>query len=124
MRMKSKGNFNSTEKLLNNIISQKYLDNLNKIAKDGLDALVKATPVDTGKTASSWYYNISVGNTKTTITWSNSNLDSSGTPVVILIQHGHATNTGSYILGRDFINPALRPVFDSMLVSMRKALVS
>lgn len=79
----------------------------------GVKALSDATPVDTGKTASSWDYNISISKYSLTIEWTNSNL-SDGVPVAILIQYGHGTAKGGYVSGRDYINPAIQPVFDEM----------
>ncbi len=123
MSITTEGNFNSTERLLNSIVNREYLDELNKIAKQGAEELSRATPTDTGKTANSWYYTIKSDAKTTMITWSNSNMDENGTPIVILLRHGHVTNDGAFIEGKDFITPAIKPVFDNMLYSLRKALM-
>lgn len=123
MSITTKGNFNNTERLLKSIVNREYLDELNEIAKNGVKELSRATPTDTGKTANSWYYTIQSDARTTTISWSNSNLDENGTPIVILLRHGHVTNDGAFIEGNDFITPAIKPVFDNMLYSMRKALM-
>lgn len=121
--MTSNGNFNSTEKLLDSIIHRTYLKQLDRIAKQGVEELSRSTPVDTGKTSKSWYYTIKEGRNSTSIIWSNSNIDENGTPVVILIRHGHVSNNGVFIEGNDFISPAIQPIFESMAESVRKALI-
>jgi|SRR5688572_1252246 len=79
----------------------------------GVDALSNATPEDTGETARSWRYRVRVDKVGWTIEWYNTNIVD-GKPVAILIQYGHATGTGGYVVGRDYINPAMRPIFDEM----------
>lgn len=87
---------------------------LDHYGRQGVAALTAATPVDTGKTAASWYYN--VRNTKNGIAleFINSNKTTSGTPIAILIQYGFLMPSGYYVQGRDFINPAIRPIFDTL----------
>lgn len=123
MKLTTEGNFNNTERLLKTIVDREYLYQLDKIAKQGVTELSRVTPTDTGKTANSWYYTIDTDSKSTTITWNNSNKDENGTPIVILLRHGHVTNNGVFIEGNDFITPAMQPVFDKMLYSMRKALI-
>jgi hypothetical protein len=79
----------------------------------GVAALSASTPVDTGTTASSWSYKIKGNKERYTLSWSNSEM-AGRTPLVILLQYGHATKSGYFLSGRDFINPALRPVYDSL----------
>ncbi len=79
----------------------------------GVDALSAATPVDTGLTASSWGYEIHSSGATSSIVWTNSNVND-GIPIAILIQYGHGTRSGAYVQGRDFINPAMRSVFDNI----------
>jgi len=79
----------------------------------GVDALRDATPKDTGKTADSWGYEIIVNNGSASIVWTNSN-QNHGVYIAVLIQYGHATRGGGYVQGRDYINPAMRPVFDKI----------
>ena len=71
------------------------------------------TPVDTGKTASSWSYEIEVKKDRYTIYWTNSNIQN-GVPIAVILQYGHATNNGGFVQGRDYINPALQNIFDSI----------
>lgn len=88
------------------------LEDLYKYGEEGVQALRDATPVDSGRTAESWYFRITEGNGRISIEWLNSNLGDGRAPIAILLQLGHATGTGGYVQGRDYINPALRPIFD------------
>ena len=108
-----KGDFSKTYSFLKRMKEQKFLSALEKYGEEGVKALRGATPRDTGLTAASWSYRIERGKDSATITWTNSNTNH-GVPIVILIQYGHATGTGGYVQGRDFINPAMRPVFDKI----------
>lgn len=123
MKVSTKGNFNNSEKLLNSIIRKEYMAQVELIAKRGVNELSHATPTDTGRTADSWYYTITDNGRSTTISWCNSNIDSNGTPIVILIRHGHVTNNGVFIEGNDFITPSMKPIFNDMIHSLRKALM-
>lgn len=107
------GNFKNTEKFMMGVSKQLYLHHLEKYAIAGLEALQAATPVDTGKTKNSWGYEIIFSDTSVNITWTNSNIVD-GVPIAIIIQYGHATGTGGYVQGRDYINPAIQPLFDKM----------
>ena len=109
-----KGDFSKTRKFLNRLFNMQYLNVLEKYGQMGVAALSAATPVDTGKTASSWEYKIKHTMDSTTIMWDNTNLAPNGTKIAILLQYGHGTGNGAYVAGRDFINPALRPIFDKM----------
>ena len=86
---------------------------LDKYGNQGVAALSSATPVDTGLTAASWYYEIEQKPGSTVITFCNSNIQN-GIPIAIILQYGHATGNGGWVQGRDYINPALRPVFDKI----------
>lgn len=86
---------------------------LEPYALDGVIALTESTPVDTGETAKSWGYKIENDNGVARITWTNDNINH-GVQIAILIQYGHATGTGGYVQGRDYINPAMQPLFDKM----------
>lgn len=114
IKIKSKGNFKNTERVINNVLKKKYVTQLESLAREGVRALSDATPVDTGKTAASWDYKILITRNKIKIVWINNNLNNHGTPIAILIQLGHATSSGSYVQGRDYINPAMRPIFDEI----------
>lgn len=111
---KSKGDWNKTTNFLNR---NKSIDNtriLAKYGKKGVLALSSATPKDTGLTAASWDYEIIKTNDGVKLVWTNSNLAEPGMPIAILIQYGHATKRGSYVQGVDYINPALKPIFEEM----------
>ena len=87
--------------------------NLDKYGQEGVAALASATPVDSGLTASSWYYEITHTKDSSTITFLNSHVND-GVPIAIILQHGHGTGTGGWVEGRDYINPAIQPIFDKI----------
>lgn len=95
---------------------------LDKYGELGVNALRSATPVDTGETAESWTYSIRQTRDSISIEWNNTN-ESKGIPVVVLIQYGHVAN-GSYVYGRDFINPTMRPIFDEIAENLWKEVTS
>lgn len=109
-----KGNWNKTETFLMNAKERKFFKALDKYGKQGVEALSQATPRDTGTTAESWDYEIHWSKGQFTINWTNSNLSEPGIPVAVLIQYGHVTKNGGYVQGRDFINPAIAPIFDKL----------
>lgn len=108
-----KGDFKKTIKFLNAITPLPIQMILNKYGKMGVSALAAATPVDTGKTADSWIYEIEASKDSYTITWSNTNVNNH-VNIALILQYGHATRNGGYVTGRDYINPALQPVFDQI----------
>ena len=114
-----KGNFEKTFRFFERSekISRKEI--LNAYGRKGVEALKNATPIDSGETANSWYYTISKTNSGYKITWRNSNINK-GNLIAILIQYGHGTGTGGYVQGIDYINPAIRPVFELMSQSIGK----
>ena len=87
---------------------------LEKYAREGISSLSAATPVDTGMTASSWSYEIDQDRDSIRLTFINNNKTSTGVPIAILLQYGHGTGNGGYVQGRDFINPAIQPIFDKI----------
>ena len=107
----SKGNFNNTEKFLKKMTQNDLFLTLHYYGAAGVTALANATPLDTGETAASWYYEIKKDNKSISIIWGNTNVVN-GRPIAILIQYGHGTRNGGYVVGRDYINPALQPLFD------------
>lgn len=113
IRVTAKGDHNKTKKYLEKLRGGDIFTELDKYGQMGVEALSAATPVDTKLTATSWRYRIIKGK-RPGIEWYNTSVTTEGTPVVILIQYGHATGTGGYVAGRDFINPAMRPVFDKI----------
>lgn len=113
IQFKQKGDFSKTESFLKKLRKLDLDSVLDKYGKLGVQALANATPVDTGKTAASWDYKIEKGKGVVTITWTNSNVNN-GVPIALLIQYGHGTGTGGYVQGRDYIKPAIRPIFDEL----------
>lgn len=111
-----KGDFNKTTKFLKFVSNNKYIENkLEQYGRQGVAALASATPVDTGKTAASWSYEIVNNYNGIGITWKNSNIaEPTQVSVAILIQYGHATKDGRFIKGIDFINPVIRPIFEKI----------
>lgn len=109
-----KGDFSKTTRYLSKVKDAARLRVLEKYARAGVDALSSATPVDSGLTASSWDYVIERNNGSESITFVNSNINN-GVPIAIILQYGHGTGTGGWVQGRDYINPAIRPVFDSIV---------
>lgn len=108
-----KGDFSKLTKYLNTLKSKNYLNVARKYAQKGVDALASATPVDSGLTARSWYYKIEDKDGKITISFCNSNIQN-GVPIAIILQYGHGTGTGGWVEGRDYINPAIQPIFDKI----------
>lgn len=108
-----KGDFNKTERFFKGVFTTNYMTILEKYGNRGLSALIQATPKDSGLTAQSWSYKIERYRCGATITWSNSNLED-GVPIVVLLQYGHATKNGGFVNGKDFINPALRTIFNNL----------
>ena len=86
---------------------------LNKYGQEGVAALASATPVDSGLTANSWYYKTEITSGSISITFCNSNIQN-GVPIAIILQYGHGTGTGGWVQGRDYINPAIQPIFDRL----------
>jgi hypothetical protein len=96
---------------------------LNSYGQEGVAALTQATPIDSGLAASSWGYEVSRSRKGWAITWINHDIEN-GFPVVIMLQYGHGTQNGGYVKGRDFINPAIRPIFDRISHDVWKAVTS
>ena len=107
-----KGNFSKTKNFLKGN-HKLTLPDLKKFGDLGVQVLAEATPYDTGKTAESWYYDIVDDNGTISIEWKNSNVVD-GVPIAVILQYGHATGTGGWVEGRDYINPAIQPVFDKI----------
>lgn len=112
-RFKSKGSFKFIERFINDVKSQKYLDPIDKCAIKGVRALSEATPKDTGVTAASWNYEVHKSASGVKIYWTNDNFNRDCN-IAILIQYGHGTGRGAYVQGIDYINPALKPIFDEI----------
>lgn len=108
----SKGEFTNTLRFINRVMHRDIYRNLERYGQRGVDALSSATPIDTGLTAKEWKYRV-IMDRNPRIEWYNTN-EEYGVSVAILIQYGHGTGTGGYVAGRDFINPAIRPIFDQI----------
>lgn len=113
LTVRQKGDYAKLTRYLVNAKNISSKRDLRKYGEAGVAALMSATPVDTGLTASSWYYRIESGKNTTSITFYNSNVQN-GIPIAIILQHGHGTGTGGWVQGRDYINPALHSVFDQL----------
>lgn len=113
IRFEHKGDFSKTSRFLEKAKNVIRIGELDKYGQAGVAALSSATPKDSGKTAGSWYYEIERQNGKVTIHFNNSNIVN-GVPIAIILQYGHGTGTGGWVEGRDYINPAIRPVFDNI----------
>ena len=113
IRIVTKGDFNNTFRFLNKMSKFQINKILEKYGQMGVEALRSATPIDSGKTAESWGYEISVGKEGATIHWTNTN-QNKGVYIAVILQYGHGTGTGGYVQGIDYINPAIRPVFDKI----------
>ena len=108
-----KGDFSKLTKYLEKAKEGGHFGILDKYGQAGVAALASATPVDTGLTASSWSYKISRSKNSVSITFNNSNIQN-GVPIAIILYYGHGTGTGGWVQGRDYIKPAIRPIFDKI----------
>lgn len=114
--MSSSGDSNKMQNSLRKILRGDIFADLDKYGQMGVEALAKATPVRSGLTSQSWGYRVIRSRRNPGIEWFSSSLDTAGgTPVAILIQYGHATGTGGYVPGIDFINPVMKPIFDQIV---------
>ena len=111
---RQKGDFSKLTSFLERAKETVYLGDLNKYGRQGVAALASATPVDTGKTASSWSYKIENNNGSISISFENSNIQE-GVPIAIILQYCHGTRNGGWVEGRDYINPAIQPIFDQIV---------
>ena len=108
---RQKGDFSKLTRFLEKAKNVVRIGDLDKYGREGVAALSSATPVRTGLTANSWYYEIERQNGSVSITFNNSNVNK-GVPIAIILQYGHGTRNGGWVQGRDYINPAIQPVFD------------
>lgn len=107
------GDLKQTEMFFHKLLNRQYLKVLNKYGKLGVEALADATPKKTGKTATSWSYKIEEVDGYPSISFENSNINK-GVNIAIILQTGHGTRNGGYVRGRDYINPAIQPIFDDI----------
>lgn len=113
IKFRQKGDFSKLTHYLEKVKEIVKLGDLDKYGREGVAALASATPVDTGLTASSWHYEIQHGNDSVSIAFYNDNIQN-GVPIAIILQYGHGTRNGGYVQGRDYINPAIKPIFDKI----------
>ena len=113
IRFRQKGDFSKLTNFLERSKEAVKLGDLDRYGREGVAALASATPVDSGLTANSWYYEIKNENGSATISFHNSNIQN-GVPIAVILQYGHGTNNGGWVQGRDYINPAIQPVFDKI----------
>lgn len=112
IKLRHTGGFKRTDRFFNRILKREYVKLFEEIGQKGVDALREATPKRTGKTAESWSYAVQEDKNGLSVTWTNSNRND-GASVAILIQLGHGTGSGAYVKGVDYINPALKPIFEA-----------
>ena len=110
---RQKGDFSKLTSFLERVKNIVKAGDLDKYGREGVAALASATPVESGLTANSWYYKIERQNGSISINFYNSNINE-GVPIAIILQYGHGTGTGSWVEGRDYINPAIQPLFDKI----------
>ena len=113
IRFEQKGNFSKLDRYFRRVQNSANNIDLDQFGKRGVEALSKATPVNTGLAASSWYYKIIKTKDSVTITFNNSDIEN-GVPIAIILQYGHATKNGGWVEGRDYINPSIQPIFDEL----------
>jgi len=123
IEFESTGSFKNTEAFLKAMSNHQILRVLEQYGRQGVAALASATPTESGATAHSWSYEVGKYGGAYKITWLNSNTVNRK-PIAILLQYGHGTGTGGYVQGRDYINPAIKPIFDKIAESVWKAVTS
>lgn len=111
IEVQSSGSFNNLEKFLARMIKGDYYRRVESLARAGTDALRAATPVESGQTAAAWDHRVEINNGGVKVTWLNHNVVN-GVNVAVILQYGHGTGTGGYVAGRNYINPAIKPIMD------------
>lgn len=119
----SKGDLKTVENYLRKNLGRSYMAVLHKYGQEGVQALSNATPLETGKTSISWNYEISEDSKGISIIWNNTNVND-GVNIAVILQYGHGTGTGGYVEGIDYINPALRPIFENIADAIWKEVTS
>lgn len=123
IRFVHKGDFSKTQNFFNKVNEKVKLGDLDKYGREGVAALAAATPVDTGLTAGSWYYEIIRSTDSVILRFNNRNVQN-GVPIAIILQYGHGTRNGGWVEGRDYINPAIQPLFDKLVENAWKEVKS
>jgi predicted Zn-dependent protease len=111
---KAYGDFKKTERYLKFLEDGEMFSGLDHYGRMGVDALARATPVDTGETSHDWDYGLEISKDRYVINWFNTHLNE-GVNIAVIIQYGHGTGTGGWVEGRDYINPAMQPLFDKIV---------
>lgn len=119
IKISHRGSFKNTERLFSKSQKINFLNILERYAREGVDALSSATPIDTSLTSNSWSFEVKVTKKGYSISWHNSNIVD-GVPIAIILQYGHATKNGGYVQGQDYINPAIKPVFNAISENLWK----
>ena len=119
---RQRGDFNKLTRFLERARDAIHLGDLDKYGREGVAALSSATPVESGLTANSWYYEIENTKDSVRIRFCNRNIQN-GVPIAIILQYGHGTGTGGWVEGRDYINPSIQPIFDEILKSAWKEVI-
>ena len=120
---KQKGSFKKTDSFVNRMKNWEFMSHMREYGEQGVQALASQTPVESGKTASSWSYDIVHTSEGVSIYWTNDNVNK-GVNIAVILQFGHGTGTGGWVEGRDYINPAIRPVFDDIAEKAWKEVTS
>lgn len=120
---RQKGDFSKLNHYFEKLKEGIKIGDLDKYGRAGVEVLSNATPKDTGQTASSWYYEIKRSNGSVSIQFKNSNVHE-GVPIAVILQYGHGTGTGGWVEGRDYINPAIQPIFDAIANNAWKEVTS
>lgn len=118
------GSFSNLENFLTRMSQGEIFAALSKYGNEGVAALSSATPIDSGDTKNAWSFEVKRSRSSYTISWLNDHKTAAGDPIAIILQYGHGTGTGGYVQGRDYINPAMRPVFDTIAEKVWKAVTS
>lgn len=114
---RQKGDFSKLTRYLERAKESIHIGELDKYGREGVAALSAATPIDSGQTASSWYYEIENKKNSVKLSFCNSNIQN-GVPIAIILQLGHGTRNGGWVQGRDYINPSIQPIFDKLAEDM------
>ena len=119
IKFRHKGDFSKTSRYLKRMQNVARLDVLDRYGREGVAALASATPIESGETAQAWSYEVHRSPGSVTLTFNNSNIQN-GVPIAIILQYGHGTGTGGWVQGREYINPAVQPVFDKIVNELWK----
>ena len=123
IEMRQYGEFKRTLEFFTHLKSRSISGVLEKYGQKGVEALAKATPKATGKTAASWSYEIKIEQGGASLCWKNANIVD-GVPIAVILQYGHGTRNGGYVTGVDYINPAMKPIFDGIASELWKEVMN